>query len=1144
MMLKVLQIFFDGNFISNEYKRLWASSIFRLQVASDFIMIVSCLSIFLMLVHCLRQRPEIPFPKLFWLFCSLIMACGTTHLLDIWSLWHLDYGLSSFFKVIAAGVACSMARELVSIPKALALPNRLNLENANPSQAEEAMQQAKNQLEIRVEERTQELKQALSELKDVILQLQWEIGQRQKVEASLREREEQYRSVVDNVKEVIFQTDVYGYWTFLNPAWSEITDFAIAQSLGTFFLDYVHPDDRQRNLAQFQPLIAGKKESSRQEIRYRTQSGAYRWLEVFVQLTLDANGTITGTCGTLHDITERHLGEAALAERERYLAALVEVQRGLLAFERDTQQGFIKQKSYNEILEVLGQVAHASRVYVFENHRDERGRLLMSQKAEWCAPGIQAKMDSQWVQNLAYEDVFPRWSQVLSQNEIIAGIVTEFPESERVVLELQGILSILVLPLTVNGLFFGFIGFDNCRENSSWQASEIDLLTSAAAAVSLWNESFLAQQALRQTEAVNRALLEAIPDALVRIHRDGTYLDFIPAKNSQTPISTRAFLGKKIAELLPPELGLKLSADVAATLSTGKVQVSEVPIQLKGERRHYEIRSVFYSEDEVLMMGRDVTEQKQAEAALRESEERFRSLVDHIPGVVYRRAYDADWTIDFISDVIEEMIGYSAADFLHNQVRTFASVIAPEDRARVELVIAECVALQKPYVIEYRIIGKDGNIRWVYEKGQGVFAADRSLLCLDGVLVDLTDYRKTQEDLRLREEQFRQLTENIHEVFFLTLPDLSQILYISPAYEELWGRTTQSLYQQPQSWLDSIHPEDRDRVVAALTPHIQQVQDFDEEYRIVRPDGSVRWVWVRAFHILNKVASPARIAGIAEDVTERKLAEVEILNALAKEKELGDLKSRFISITSHEFRTPLATIMSTAELLEYYEWTKEDKVEQLHLIQDAVKHMLQLLEDLLFIGTSEAGQVRFNPEPLVLNEFCQELVTEIQRGMSLNPTPSGIPHGLTLVCRGHRFLACMDKKLLRQLLSNLLCNAIKYSPAGGQVHFELTCDDDKAIFQIQDQGIGIPREDQSRLFEFFYRAKNVGAIAGTGLGLAIVKTCVDLHRGEITVNSEVGLGTRFTVSLPLKNHFSLPMLNRVSPRINQPKRFGDTSQIV
>jgi signal transduction histidine kinase len=115
----------------------------------------------------------------------------------------------------------------------------------------------------------------------------------------------------------------------------------------------------------------------------------------------------------------------------------------------------------------------------------------------------------------------------------------------------------------------------------------------------------------------------------------------------------------------------------------------------------------------------------------------------------------------------------------------------------------------------------------------------------------------------------------------------------------------------------------------------------------------------------------------------------------------------------------------------------------------------------------------------------------------------------------------MDKKLLRQLLSNLLLNAMKYSPYGGIIQFELACQGDKAVFQIQDRGIGIPQEDQPRVFEFFHRAKNVGAITGTGLGLAIVKQCVDLHGGNIAVDSEVGVGTRFTVTLPLKNHFSI-----------------------
>jgi PAS domain S-box-containing protein len=429
------------------------------------------------------------------------------------------------------------------------------------------------------------------------------------------------------------------------------------------------------------------------------------------------------------------------------------------------------------------------------------------------------------------------------------------------------------------------------------------------------------------------------------------------------------------------------------------------------------------------------------------------------------------------------------------------------------------LAQKQPYVLEYRIIRADGSVKWVYEKGQGVFDADDSLLWLDGVIFDITDYKKTQEQLHSSEEQFRQLTENINEVFFLSSPDFSQIFYISPAYEWIWGRSRKSLYEQPKSWLESVHPLDCDRVVACLKEHLEQDGDLEQEYRIVRPDGLVRWVRSRAFFVLKETGQPRRIAGIVEDITKRKQAEAEILNALAKEKELSDLKSRFISLTSHEFRTPLTTILSTTELLEYYEWTKEEEVEQLHLIQDAVKQMLQMLEDLLFMGTAEAGQLKFNPEPLDLKEFCLDLVAQIQRGVGLKANPAGIQHTLSFICPERSILACMDKKLLRQLLSNLLLNAIKYSPSGGRILFELKSEDDHALFQIQDWGIGIPQEDQPRLFEFFHRAKNVGAIAGTGLGLAIVKTCVDLHRGQITVISDLDVGTKFTVKLPLKNQY-------------------------
>ncbi len=1427
-MPEILLIFSDEKFIIHGHGSLGKPGLMWLHLVSDLIIAFSFFSISLLLAYFLWQNPttklrsnvsvpgwemevsgmsetwdDILFQRILWLFCAFIIACGFTHLMAVWTLWHPDYWLSSLFKALTAGVSFYTAQEMVQlIPKQnlpippgrppdlglvlssfaqLARGNRaltpeileqrqthselpeltqrlsllvqqtplaviewtLNFEVADwnpaaekifgyskrealgrhavelmvPESAKEqvnqvwkqlllqqggtrstntnftkegreiycewyntplidaegqvigvaslvqditqrksallALQQAKNELEVRVEARTQELKQALVELNEVIAQLQSEIEQRQQVEAALIEREEQYRSVVDNVKEVIFQMDAKGLWIFLNPAWSEITGFAIADSLGHLFLDYVHPEDRQRSREEFRPLIEGKKEYCRHEVRYLTRSGGYRWIEVLAQLTVDADGIIIGTCGTLNDITERHLSEAALkasedryraiveeqtelicrflpdgtltfvneayarnvaqppeaivgcnfmslipaeewqatkkylgslnqenpvgryehrvilpsgeirwqqwndraifdeagclmefqsvgrditerkqaeitlAKRERYLAVLVEVQRRLLAFEGDTEYGLFDLTSYTEILGLLGKVSSASRVYLFENHyphsplegekaEDATSDLFMSQRAEWCAPGIQPEICNPNLQNLSYDNFFPRWAQLLSQDQIIAGVVAEFPESERVVLELQGIFSILILPLTVNGKFFGFIGFDNCTEARDWEPLEVDLLRAAAAAVSLWYESFLAQKALRQSEATNRALLEAIPDALLRISRDGTYLDFIPAKNLQTLIPTHEFLGKKVSEVLPPEFALKITEDVEATLRTGKVQVSEETLRFNDEQHHYESRTVFYSKDEVLTIVRDVTERKQAEAALRESEERFRSLVDHIPGVVYRCGYDANRTTEFISDAIEEISGYCASDFLGNQVRSYTSLIVPQDLARVEQVVLECIAQRRPYMIEYRLIRKDGSVRWLYEKGQGVFGTDGSLLWLDGVIFDITEGKRTQEELRSREEQFRQLTENIHEVFFLTAPDFSQMLYVSPAYEDVWGRPRNSLYEQPSSWLDAVYPKDRDAIALALRQYLQQEQDFEQEYRIVRPDGIVRWVWVRAFFVRNERGVPTRLAGIAEDITERKRAQAEILNALAKEKELGDLKSRFISITSHEFRTPLTTIMSTTELLEYYEWTKEEELEQLHLIQDAVRQMLQLLEDVLFIGTADAGQLRFNPAPLDLDKFCRELVAEIQRGLSLNSTPTGTQHTIIFTSSHQPFLVCMDKKLLRQLLSNLLLNAIKYSPAGGTVQFELASQGDKAIFQIQDQGIGIPREDQPRLFEFFHRAKNVGAIAGTGLGLAIVKKCVDSHDGHITVNSEVGVGTRFTITLPKK----------------------------
>ena len=250
---------------------------------------------------------------------------------------------------------------------------------------------------------------------------------------------------------------------------------------------------------------------------------------------------------------------------------------------------------------------------------------------------------------------------------------------------------------------------------------------------------------------------------------------------------------------------------------------------------------------------------------------------------------------------------------------------------------------------------------------------------------------------------------------------------------------------------------------------------------------------------------------LQSEIVARQCLEEELRNALTKEKELSELKSNIISVVSHEYRTPLATILSSSELLQHYshQWSEEKRQRHFHRIQSSVHHLTQLVSDVLLLSKAEANKLEFNPSSVELVTFCRELLEELQ-------LTANTQHSISFDSHGSCNSACLDEKLLRQVVTNLLSNAIKYSPKGGNIQFDLICGDDTATFRIRDQGIGIPAKDQPQLFEAFHRSSNVGSISGTGLGLAIVKRCVDLHKGQITVESEVEVGTTFTITLPVK----------------------------
>ncbi len=330
-----------------------------------------------------------------------------------------------------------------------------------------------------------------------LISLAMEANQRQKAQQAQRQSEARFYELTSHIPGMIYQfvlrPDGSAYLPYASSYCREMFELEPENMVqnAEMVLRQIHPEDKE----SFQASVAISAQTLQPwkwEGRFITPSGKLKWLSGASRPQKLPNGEIIWD-GVLMDITESKRTEAALAKRERYLATLVEVQRQLLADDTDGN-------CYIRILEALGQASAASRVYLFENQREQTGRLLMSQRAEWCAKGINPERNNPLLQNLPYDESFPHWAEVLERGEIITSIVAEQPEPEREILAAQEILSILVLPLTVNNQFWGFIGFDNCQEARLWDSLEVDLLAVAAGAVALHQERALAEKALSQAK--------------------------------------------------------------------------------------------------------------------------------------------------------------------------------------------------------------------------------------------------------------------------------------------------------------------------------------------------------------------------------------------------------------------------------------------------------------------------------------------------------------------------------------------------------------------------------------------------------------------------------------------------------------------
>jgi PAS domain S-box-containing protein len=508
----------------------------------------------------------------------------------------------------------------------------------------------------------------------------------------------------------------------------------------------------------------------------------------------------------------------------------------------------------------------------------------------------------------------------------------------------------------------------------------------------------------------------------------------------------------------------------------------------------------------LLTVGLDITERKRAEAALAESEARFSAAFNSSPIMTgITRASDGRFVL--VNDAALNWIGCNRDEVLGRTSVELGLWEDPVERARFWEHLQTSGATQ-PW--ECQLKNRHGKRSTMLASGVKIEISGEDHLLV--MMLDISQRKKAEAELQTSEARLRESEARFSAAFqaspvFITILDMSggRYVLVNDAFvnwlrltrEELIGRTSADF----SMWENC---EAREAALHAMQT-VGSIRNRECRWRNQR--GETITVLLSCETIL--LENTPHILSFAQDITQRKRAEEELRKTLEREKELSQLKSNFVSMVSHEFRTPLGIIQSSAELLRDFHgrMPSDERNEQLESISRNTGRMAGMMEEILVLSRLEAGKMEFQPVTLDLNAFCRRIVDEVlsatSRRCSIELSLNSVPTK-----------AEVDESLLGHIFANLLSNGVKYSEAGTTVHFFVAREGSDAVCVIRDKGIGIPNEDQQHLFLAFHRGSNVGTRPGTGLGLLLVKRCADLHGGTVHVESRPGEGTTVTVRFP------------------------------
>jgi PAS domain S-box-containing protein len=1007
-----------------------------------------------------------------------------------------------------------------------------------------------------------------------------DITERKIAEELVAAKEREYRTLINNLQEVIFKTDIYGQISFLNPFWETMTGYVMENCYGEEFINFLHPEEISKLRGSFKDLISGNQTLDISHLRMITRDGRVIWVELKARPLINEETRMAeGAYGSIKDVTERRKIQQALEESEKnQKEVLSSIDDAVWSFNVTKKEYFFFGNAIKMITGIDEMIFNQDPgIWLRIAHPEDRAEVRKAfQKLEKGNPEkefvFRIMLDSGVIRylrvraNVSYRDT--------TNEQRIDGTVadvTALKLAEKAVLDQEKAYRTLVNSLTetvfrfdrsgkitfVNPAFFALtelieadvknLSFFNLvhPEDLNHALEEWNNLRSMVSSVSnlelriknaktgyRWislslqksiesKEEFFgtitdihdkkeATRQLIESEKKYRFLSENLNDILCLLDPSG-YIEYISPSIKYLGFKSADFIGQPMSQLVSPAYAEEIKLQIRQLSRTKRETIVESEyLNFDGSSTPYEtlFQPVLNKSGKLIQIqvsARDITERIKIRRALQDSEHRFKTIAESLPIPVII-IDNLSLKIKYANTALLEHYQYEAEEVLGKSlIRLF--------KFKSELKEQLLKVGQSPEIngLEYLSVNKAGQARWV-----SVFIRpiefDNSA-CHIMVFYDISDRKNAEAMLKESEEKYRIISENISDLVFFHNTE-GELIYVSPSTNELLG-------YQPSDWLgkipyDLLHPEDEKTYLRSIEPaYLLQAEKLSNRFRFKNSKGEFIWFETIASPIFNSDAELIGVQTLSRNVMSFVHAEEEMQKALAKERELNELKSRFVSMASHEFRTPLTAIRSSIELLGIYTEKVDPEIQpkltkHFDKIVRETKRLTSLMNDILILGRAEAGKTPFLPEKTNLENLCLEIIELFQQGQDDD-------------CIEFHFKSTnkyfhLDPELITHVISNLVSNAIKYSKRSRKPILWIDEVDQYLIIRVTDFGIGIPKDEQERLFQSFFRARNATNIQGTGLGLVIVKQMVELHKGEIFVESELGEGSTFTVKIPnLKN---------------------------